>query len=78
MGGGDNWHLYNKFSNDYFVLAPSSGVWRTRDFEEFEQLIQIDTYQQKLFIDHTGTIYVAGSNYVNAEDEPTYILPHLQ
>lgn len=78
MGGGNLWHIYKKFGNDYYVLAPSSGVWRTRDFEEFEQLIQIDTHQQKLFIDHTGTIYAAGSNYVNAEDEATYIFPRSQ
>jgi len=78
MGGGDLWHVYNKFGNNYFVLAPSSGVWQTRDFEKFEQLIKIDTYQQKLFIDHLGTIYAAGSNFVNAEDEATYILPRIQ
>lgn len=78
MGGGNLWHIYNRFGNDYFILAPSSGVWRTKDFEEFEQLINISTYQSKLFVDHTGTIYAAGSNFANAEDEATFILPHSQ
>jgi hypothetical protein len=77
MGGGDLWHIYNKFGNNYYILAPSSGVWQTRDFEKFEQLIKIETYQQKLFIDHIGTIYAVGSNFVNAEDEATYILPRI-
>jgi hypothetical protein len=77
MGGGDLWHVYNKFGNDYFVMAPSNGLWHTKDFEEFEQLISISTYQSKVFIDHTGTIYIVGSNFVNAEDEASYILPHI-
>ena len=75
MGGGDLWHIYNHFGNDYYVLAPSSGVWYTKNFEDFEQLIQISTYQSKLFIDHTGTIYAVGLDYSNAENEATYILP---
>ncbi len=75
MGGGNLWHIYNRFGNNYYVFAPSSGVWRTYNFEEFEQLIDIRTHQSKLFIDHTGTIYAAGSNFINAEDEATYILP---
>lgn len=77
MGGGDDWYLYAKYGNKYFVLAPSSGLWQTADFENFEQLIQIGTHQQKLFIDHRGTLYVAGYDYSNAKDEATYILPHI-
>lgn len=77
MGGGDLWHVYNKYGNFYFVLAPSSGLWYTKDFEEFKQLISIGTYQSKVFIDHTGTIYAAGSNISNAEDEATYVFPHF-
>lgn len=78
MGGGDLWHIYGKFGNNYYVLAPSSGVWRTSDFEEFEQLVQIKTHQQKLFIDHLGTIYACGFNFANAEDDATYVLPRIQ
>jgi photosystem II stability/assembly factor-like uncharacterized protein len=77
MGGGDDWHLYAKHGNSYFVLAPSNGLWQTTDFENFEQLIHISTHQQKLFTDHRGTLYVAGYNYSNAEPEATYILPHI-
>ena len=75
MGGGDLWHVYNRFKNNYYVLAPSSGVWRTKDFENFEHLIEINTYQSKLFIDHFGTIYAAGNVFVNAKDEATFVLP---
>ena len=76
MGGGDQWHLFNKFGNEYYVLAPGGGVWKTRDFETFEELLLIDSHQKKLFIDHRGDIYVAGYAYLNAENEPTYIYPH--
>ncbi len=76
MGGGNLWHVYNKFENDYYVLAPGSGVWKTRDFEDFELLLRVDTFQQKLFIDHKGNIYIAGEDFVNAEDENTFIIPN--
>ena len=75
MGGGDHWHLYEKYGNYYFVLVPSNGVWRTKDFEEFEQLISFSSFQQKLFIDHRGTLYIAGHDFANAEDDATLILP---
>jgi photosystem II stability/assembly factor-like uncharacterized protein len=78
MGGGDLWHVYNHFGKNYFVLAPSNGLWATRDFENFEQLISIKTHQSKVFIDHNGTIYAVGSRISNAEDEATYVLPNYQ
>ena len=78
MGGGNLWHVYSKYGNNYYVLAPSGGVWKTRDFEEFEKLIGIETYQQKLFIDHKGNIYVAGYRFSNADDDPTLVLPAME
>ena len=76
MGGGNLWHVYNTFENDYYVLAPSGGVWKTKDFEEFELLQRIDTFQQKLFIDHKGNIYIVGDVFINAENEKTFIIPN--
>lgn len=72
--GTTSWHCYDKFKNYYYVLAPGGGVWKTKDFEEFEELITFET-QRNLFIDHRGTIYAGGFNYANAEDDPTLILP---
>lgn len=77
MGGGNHWHVYNKFKNDYYVLAPGGGVWKTRDFETFALILRVDSFQQKLFIDYKGNIYVAGEAYINAEDENTFIVPKL-
>lgn len=68
-------HCYDKFKEDYYVLAPGGGVWKTKDFEDFEQLMTFNL-QRNLFIDHKGNIYAAGYNYANAEDEPTLILPN--
>lgn len=67
-------HLYDKFKNDYYVLAPGGGVWKTKDFEEFTKLFTF-TKQRNLFIDHQGNIYASGFNYSNAADDPTLILP---
>lgn len=67
-------HLFDKYGDDYYVLAPGGGVWKTKDFETFEELITFDV-QRNLFIDHRGTIYASGFNYGNAEDDPTLILP---
>lgn len=78
MGGGNLWHVFNKFENDYYVLAPGSGVWKTRDFEVFEPLLKVSSYQQKLFIDHKRNIYVVGDAFINAEDEATFIIPKQQ
>uniref|UniRef100_UPI003217CBB0 hypothetical protein n=1 Tax=uncultured Draconibacterium sp. TaxID=1573823 RepID=UPI003217CBB0 len=78
LGGSDRWHSYNKFGNNYLVLAQTSGLWLTKDFNEFEQLITIKKFESKLFIDHAGTIYVAGLNYTYASDDATYILPGMQ
>jgi hypothetical protein len=72
--GTSSKHCYLKFKNDYYVLAPGGGVWKTNDFEQFEKLITFET-QRNLFIDHRGTIYAGGFNYANAEDDPTLILP---
>jgi photosystem II stability/assembly factor-like uncharacterized protein len=67
-------HLYDKFGNDYYVLAPGGGVWKTKDFEEFKELFTF-TEQRNLFIDHQGNVYASGFNYSNAPDDPTLILP---
>jgi photosystem II stability/assembly factor-like uncharacterized protein len=75
MGGGNLWHVYNKFENNFYVLAPGGGVWKTRDFDKFEPVLKISSYQQKLFIDHMGNIYVVGDAFINAEDEATFIIP---
>lgn len=76
MGGGDLWHIYNKYGNYYYVLVPGGGLWKTPNFEEFEPIFQFETFQQKLFIDHKGNIYIAGSVFINAEDELTFVLPN--
>jgi len=72
--GTTSWHCYDKFKNYYYVLAPGGGVWKTKDFEEFEKLITF-SLQRNLFIDHTGTIYASGFNYANATPDPTLVLP---
>ena len=72
--GTTSWHCYDKFKNYYYVLAPGGGVWKTRDFEKFEELITF-SLQRNLFIDHTGTIYASGFNYSNATPDPTLVLP---
>jgi hypothetical protein len=56
------------------VLAPGGGVWKTKDFEKFEELVTF-SLQRNLFIDHQGTIYAAGFNYSNATPDPTLVLP---
>jgi photosystem II stability/assembly factor-like uncharacterized protein len=68
------WNCYDKFKNTYYVLAPGGGVWKTKDFENFEELMTF-TVQRNLFIDHTGTVYASGYKYANAPDEPTLVLP---
>jgi len=73
--GTTSWHCYDKYKNNYYVLAPGGGVWRTKDFEAFEKLTTF-SLQHNLFIDHTGTIYASGYNYSNAEDDPTLVLPY--
>jgi hypothetical protein len=73
--GTTSWHCYDKFKNSYYVLAPGGGVWKTKDFEEFENLITFSV-QRNLFIDHNGTIYASGYNYSNAIDDPTLVLPN--
>jgi hypothetical protein len=72
--GTTSWHCYDKFKNYYYMLAPGGGVWKTKDFEKFEELITF-SLQRNLFIDHTGTIYVGGFNYSNATPDPTLVLP---
>jgi photosystem II stability/assembly factor-like uncharacterized protein len=72
--GTTSWHCYDKFKNYYYVLAPGGGVWKTKDFEEFEELITF-SLQRNLFIDHRGTIYASGFNYSNATPDPTLVLP---
>jgi hypothetical protein len=72
--GTTSWHCYDKFKNYYYVLAPGGGVWKTTDFEKFEELITF-SLQRNLFIDHTGTIYASGFNYSNATPDPTLVLP---
>ncbi|MBK6283327.1 MAG: exo-alpha-sialidase [Draconibacterium sp.] len=71
--GTTSWHCYDKFKNNYYVLAPGGGVWRTKSFEEFENLITF-SLQHNLFIDHNGTIYASGYKYSNATDDPTLVL----
>ncbi|QIA07053.1 WD40/YVTN/BNR-like repeat-containing protein [Draconibacterium halophilum] len=73
MGRGEHWHTYNKFKNNYYIMVPSSGVWKTRDFKDFEHLISLSTYQHRLFIDHKGNIYASGYNYINADPEHTFV-----
>jgi len=72
--GTTSWHCYDKFKNYYYMLAPGGGVWKTKDFEKFEELITF-SLQRNLFIDHTGTIYAGGFNYSNATPDPTLVLP---
>ena len=72
--GTSSKHCYDIFDNDYYVLAPGGGVWKTKDFEDFEELMRF-TQQRRLFIDHNGTLYATGFKYANAEPEPTYVLP---
>lgn len=72
--GTSSKHLYDKFGNDYYVLAPGGGVWKTKDFEEFTELFTFSK-QRNLFIDHQGNIYASGYSYSNAANDPTLILP---
>jgi photosystem II stability/assembly factor-like uncharacterized protein len=72
--GTTSWHCYDKFKNYYYVLAPGGGVWKTKDFEKFEELVTF-SLQRNLFIDHRGTIYASGFNYSNATPDPTLVLP---
>ncbi len=72
--GTSSKHLYDKFGDDYYVLAPGGGVWKTKSFEQFEELMQF-SLQRNLFIDHRGTIYASGFNYSNASPDPTLVLP---
>jgi photosystem II stability/assembly factor-like uncharacterized protein len=74
--GTSSKHCYDKFKNNYYVLAPGGGVWKTRDFEDFEELIEF-SLQRNLFIDHSGTLYASGFNYSNAEPDPTLVLPRM-
>ena len=73
--GTTSWHCYQKFRNFYYILAPGGGVWKTKDFEKFEELVTF-SLQRNLFIDHQGTIYASGFNYSNAKDDPTLVLPY--
>jgi photosystem II stability/assembly factor-like uncharacterized protein len=73
--GTTSWHCFDRYKNNYYVLAPGGGVWKTKDFEEFENLITFSV-QRNLFIDHNGTIYASGYNYSNAVDDPTLVLPN--
>ena len=63
-------HTFKKFKNNYFILAPGGGIYKTKDFEDFEKMVSFDL-QRHLFIDHTGTIYAGGFL-----DEPVLILPN--
>lgn len=72
--GTTSWHCYQKFRDFYYVLAPGGGVWKTKDFEDFEELVTF-SLQRNLFIDHQGTIYASGFNYSNAAPDPTLVLP---
>jgi photosystem II stability/assembly factor-like uncharacterized protein len=75
--GTTSGHCYQKFGNYYYVLAPGGGVWKTRNFEEFKELMTF-SLQRNLFIDHNGTIYASGFNYSNATPDPTLVLPAIQ
>ena len=63
-------HNFLKFKSNYYILAPGGGIYKTKDFEEFEKIVSFNL-QRNLFIDHAGTIY-AGGFY----NEPVLILPN--
>ncbi len=63
-------HTFKKFRNNYYILAPGGGIYKTKDFEEFEKIVSFNL-QRNLFIDHTGTIYAGCFS-----NEPVLILPN--
>ena len=72
--GTSSKHCYDKFGSNYYVLAPGGGVWKTKNFENFDEIMRF-TRQRNLFIDHIGNIYASGFNYSNAEPDPTLVFP---
>lgn len=61
--------IFGKYGGNYFFLAPGGGIYKTPDFEKFEELVSFDL-PRYLYIDHTGTLYAGGY-----PGEPVYILP---
>ena len=78
MEEGNLWHICNKLENNYYLFVSEDLIWRTPDFEESEQLMQIETTPQKLFIDHKGNIYVCRDSYIKSKNETTFVLPKNQ
>lgn len=70
-----SWHIFSKFGPHYYVIAPTGGVYRTTDFEVFDEIMDLDV-QDKLFIDHLGNIYAIGTNWANKGPEPALVLPN--
>jgi hypothetical protein len=61
--------VFGKFGGNYYFLAPGGGIYKTLDFEKFEELVSFDL-PRYLYIDHTGTLYAGGY-----PGEPVYVLP---
>ena len=67
-------HLYDKFKNLYYVLAPGVRIWTTTNFEDYTPLIACEL-QRNLFIDHEGNIYASGLAN-RTPTQPTLIFPN--
>lgn len=63
-------NIFKKHNDTYYFVAPGSGVYKTKDFENFEKILSEHTVRH-LHIDHTGTLYANGFM-----QEPVYILPN--
>jgi hypothetical protein len=60
-------HTFAKFGDNYYVLPPGGGLWKTSNFENTDfQKIGNFTEQCYLYIDHRGTIYANGFSGENA------------
>lgn len=63
-------NIFKKHNDTYYFVAPGSGVFKTKDFENFEKILS-EYSVRHLHIDHTGTLYANGFM-----QEPAYILPN--
>ena len=50
---------YHKIGPDYYLVIPSHGLLKTRNFEQFETILS-EQNVNGLFFDHTGSIWVGG------------------
>jgi photosystem II stability/assembly factor-like uncharacterized protein len=54
-------HTFVKFENNYYILPPGGGLWKTSNFEsnDFQKIGNLSE-AHLVYIDHKGTIYTNG------------------